>query len=289
MCVLVASDSGIITESEVKNGLRNNPDGCGWAAVTTDGQLIYRKSVKNGWEISQELIQLWCDGKIEAWIWHARIATHGRVIEENCHPFISPDGQSALAHNGILHINTPFGRVDSEYYAEKVIWPLGADALSVAGPAFSTVDEFVTEEYSKIAIVSATAPYPLTILGEKLGTWSADNVWFSNSSCDAVRAPAYLTSTGWKWQDDSTVPANPEASVADKQWWLAQEEGCAFCGEEDDIDLTGVCEACGACSVCGTWTCIGCRVDVAEQDDEDDFCLAGGFDLEVGVTTWEED
>lgn len=52
---------------------------------------------------------------------HFRLATHGSVCEENCHPFTM--GTARFAHNGVLDV-TPHGDMtDSETAFQDVIWP----------------------------------------------------------------------------------------------------------------------------------------------------------------------
>ena len=45
---------------------------------------------------------------------HCRIATHGSIKYENCHPFVDLESGVAFAHNGILNIEPIGDKTDSE-------------------------------------------------------------------------------------------------------------------------------------------------------------------------------
>jgi Glutamine amidotransferases class-II len=252
----------MMTLEQMNNGIANNRDGCGWAALTTGGELIVRKAL-DGRAISAELVDLWDDGQIVAWIWHARLATHGSVKVENCHPFISPDGRSAMAHNGIFSIKVPAGRVDSEFYASEVLWKLPVDDLVCAGPVFDTVDAFVADQYSKVAVLTADGSYPLAIFGEALGKWK-NGIWFSNESC------AYRQFDARPYMYGTAPYALGSAEIhADEDWWIEHTtdiEGlCVFCDKENDI--WGFCQSCQCCGICGSFRCYGCS-DLADICDQ---------------------
>jgi glutamine amidotransferase len=256
----------MMTLEEMRIVARNNSDGCGWAAALKDGSLVVRHSMDYA-AIGKELIELWETGQIMAWIWHARLATHGSKTVENCHPFISPDGLSAMAHNGIFsQFKTPNGRVDSDYFAEIVLWKQEIDDLVCSGPIFEMIDAYVEENYSKVAIVSANASYPLAIFGEVLGTWT-NGIWYSNRSCQAIQTYGTYRPTAAGLNSLSAISSTP----ADRGWWTEQEfhDYCISCYYA--LDNNGYCNDCKCCGLCGETSCLGCDYGFC-QDCANDPC-----------------
>ncbi|TFF85211.1 glutamine--fructose-6-phosphate transaminase (isomerizing) [Candidatus Heimdallarchaeota archaeon] len=75
-------------------------DSCGIACVMDDSNIAVRKGAGRINEVSQK--KRFEEVKSHLGIAHTRWATHGKVSDENAHPFVSCDGKYALVHNGIL-------------------------------------------------------------------------------------------------------------------------------------------------------------------------------------------
>lgn len=102
MCILIAKAKTARKPSldEIKNSANANPDGCGVAWVQNKQiHCAHRRTLDDNFE---KILQSIPDNAPA--IYHFRIATHGTVNERNCHPFVSDDGKTAFAHNGILSI-----------------------------------------------------------------------------------------------------------------------------------------------------------------------------------------
>jgi predicted glutamine amidotransferase len=101
MCILIVKAQNVrkMTEQEIRNSASNNPDGFGMAYVV-GGHLFVHKTFELN-EIIDMNNRLPNDTPI---IYHFRIATHGTVNVNNCHPFMGEDADVAFAHNGVLSI-----------------------------------------------------------------------------------------------------------------------------------------------------------------------------------------
>lgn len=116
MCVICIKTAGhkMPTKSELKAMYMRNPDGCGFVSEhdhfkTLDFDEFYArvKKVK----------------KDENCIMHFRIATHGAVNMQNCHPFYDERTRTWFMHNGILRITPYKGKTDSETAFRKYLAP----------------------------------------------------------------------------------------------------------------------------------------------------------------------
>lgn len=103
MCLIIRKPAGAAWPLEVlRSAARKNPDGIGW--MYHDGLQLRvgryvnpnRKAYKRKlFETAAALV----DYEV---LLHLRMATHGKVVHANCHPFKVIDGLYMM-HNGVLH------------------------------------------------------------------------------------------------------------------------------------------------------------------------------------------
>ncbi len=113
---------------------------------------------------------------------HFRIASHGSICYENCHPFMMDDG-GAMIHNGMLPFSADRTKSDTKEFAENIVKVMGENWQDNEY-AVGLVEEAIGKHNK---IVMLWPDYSYLILNEKSGFWRED-VWFSNYSCNR-RAP----------------------------------------------------------------------------------------------------
>lgn len=124
MCVIIAKAKNINapTISEIRKALNTNPDGSAivWAH---DGKLETFKTLD-----SKEMINYYTTHFVElnrnAFVFHARIATHGSKNIKNCHGWPTLGGHAAFFHNGILSIRARGDMTDSETFLRDIYEPI---------------------------------------------------------------------------------------------------------------------------------------------------------------------
>lgn len=123
MCILIAKKSNVrkMTTQEIKNSASNNPDGFGMSYVYKGKMYIHKTFILE--DIIKINDELPSDTPI---IYHFRIATHGKVNENNCHPFIDKEQGVSFAHNGVLSIENDKQKdwTDSETAFRYIFLPL---------------------------------------------------------------------------------------------------------------------------------------------------------------------
>lgn len=108
MCIIIYKPAGLKLPAEyvrLKCEI-SNPHGFGFATPTKVFHSMDRATFEH--ELKRTV------RKSEPCIIHCRIATHGSIREENCHPFIDLKTGVAFAHNGILNIAPIGDKTDSE-------------------------------------------------------------------------------------------------------------------------------------------------------------------------------
>lgn len=184
MCVIIANKTDKpIDVKYLKEGAKANPDGMGLAFVK-DGRVWIAKSLNNFDKYFKKY-------NLKNTVWHFRIATHGSVKENNCHPFVvlsKEDGfpvDLVMFHNGILHFTDDMrkgkedDRTDSQILAQEYLYPiLSKDYTLLYTKAFqSMLGELIG--YSKLCFLDSNNN--IVIINEDKGN-EKDGVWFSNCS-----------------------------------------------------------------------------------------------------------
>lgn len=261
MCVIICGLSASLpSRSEFESACRYNSDGFGFALLTKSGQIITEKGMDSlsVLDTFEGVVQRH-GVDVEAWVFHARITTHGATCVDNCHPFpVSGDQSTYIAHNGILPVNMPKGFTgsDSAYFAE-VLFPAwgGVEALNLS-ETWAMLENWCGN--SKLAILSAnpSAPLPLVILNEELGTWEGEH-WYSNTYHRAITLRAY----GWESYAWSGAGGRDSYSFGNTD---EDFDACLYCSAVVDL-------AEEMCSFC--WSCFGCGFEVQACH-----CVAVGFD-----------
>ena len=172
MCIAILKPKDKILSKELlKTCSDNNKDGCGFAYCNKGTVFInkymdfedFYKDYKKVENKSNMLI-------------HFRIATHGKVEVDNCHPF-KLNNRMALIHNGVISgYGVKESKPDTVDFIEKVIGNISYKMWN--NPSFRTlVGDAIG--YSKLAILDKSGKY--FIINEDKGEW-VDGVWFSNNS-----------------------------------------------------------------------------------------------------------
>ncbi|MFE3001374.1 hypothetical protein ACFXG4_41110 [Nocardia sp. NPDC059246] len=228
MCILSFYKSGITPDADaLRDGAMANPHGHGYAIVADDRILVGRGL--HGDLVIDEFLTTRAQFPDQPALFHSRLATHGYIGTENCHPFaLGGDERTVMAHNGILPdiVHPPVGdlRSDTRIAAEDFL------PLAPFGPLDSWTGRTGLEEWlgtDKMVILTVDPRYKhrAYLFNEHHGHWSTDGIWYSNGS--------YL----WRYGSE----LGPGSYLLD---------GCDYCGA-DDLEHNGPhCPVCGYCQDC---------------------------------------
>jgi len=176
MCLAIYKPADTeIPEEYLRNGYSNHSDGAG-LAWAVDGVLHLKKGIFD----VEEVIKQYRLVKQYPCLIHFRKATHGKINEDNCHPFLFNDNKLALVHNGILPIKCNIdGLSDTFHFVKLVLEPMvrGYNIPINDGALNYLITTSIGTD--KIAIMDGTGK--TYIFNEGKGEWK-DGVWYSNSS-----------------------------------------------------------------------------------------------------------
>lgn len=250
MCVICAGvGSARPDRSELVEACKSNPDGFSWGAVVEVGdvrQLVSGRSMDSV-EAIDSYFQLHELFEVLASFFHARISTHGSNRLENCHGFEvgGSGGQSIIAHNGILPIKSVDDKTDSEIFAEEILGGLFGGIPALDSPhVWDVLEGYVESSGSKVVILTIEDEMPLLILGEGLGHWQTDDLWWSNKSYKAPVLASWSTSA-WGYEYDSFRYSTPKKDDM-ATWWLCDNPDCGARVADGESN----CEFCGWCLDC---------------------------------------
>ena len=185
----------------------NNSDGMG-LAWAYDGKLYTYKTMENFeafYNVYKAVRKIGVDIAL-----HFRIATHGSVTVERCHPFMVGEAEGGLAviHNGIIGSTTPAKddvRSDTEIFCQEVLSHLPAGELVRNFYLVEMLEDFIGT-YNKVIVLHSSGES--VILNRQQGETVGDN-WFSNDSYKYhwKRYQSYTYRKGgleelWWWAED---------------------------------------------------------------------------------------
>lgn len=144
MCVLIVKKQGVnMPTQKILNACADaNPHGFGIATPDSLFKTLDKKEfLKQAQKISIDTPA----------IIHCRLATHGSIKIENCHPFVSENW--VFAHNGVLDIKPENDKTDSETAFLQIFMPL-IKATSINNPNVRRVISMTKGLYSKFAFMN---------------------------------------------------------------------------------------------------------------------------------------
>ena len=204
MCIAIFLPAGKeLTEEILNNCYESNKDGFGFSWFDNHNNLQIVKTADKD-EIKM-LINSFCKFRRrymnKHFIVHFRIATHGKIMAETCHPF-KVNKDLVFAHNGILQYNygvdIKSSKSDTMMFNETILKRLPKNFIYK--PELVELLEGYIGYGNKMIFLNSKNDY--LILNEGAGTWDK-GVWYSNGS---YRRQKFLfTDTqlkGWSWVDD---------------------------------------------------------------------------------------
>lgn len=221
MCIAILKPKDKTISKEILEACHDiNKDGMGFAYVN-DGKVIIKKFMDFK-KFYKEYLNV---ENLSNMLIHFRIATHGNVEVDNCHPFRLND-RMALIHNGIIsgYGSKTKNKVDTQDFIEKVIGKISYKMWK--NPSYR---ELVGDAigYSKFCILDNQDNY--YIINEKKGSW-VDGVWYSNNSYkprqkEVVITPEEKSSQG-RLFNYITKCQKCGKVVKTNTWW---EDSCPKC------------------------------------------------------------
>jgi hypothetical protein len=181
MCIIAAIPSGKpISKATLKTCWDNNPHGGGFMYSDNGRVITYKEmhSFKNYWKE-------FCKARLlfnkSAFVCHFRISTHGKINEENCHPFIV-DKSLGFAHNGIIYSAPKSNDYSDTYMFNEVILKKLPQGF-LGNPSIMSLVKNYIGNGSKLAFLSGAGV--ISIVNEKAGVWDG-GVWYSNTGYKRV-------------------------------------------------------------------------------------------------------
>ena len=191
MCIAIYSpgDKEPMSVSTFNESNKCNPDGMGLVYIGDDGHFRVMKTLDCPDVMYSEYVK--ANGLGHDCLLHFRKATHGRISNDNCHPFRHGRNEMYI-HNGILSFHkAPDDEVDSRLFASRVLEHLPENWRDLPDIT-KMVEKFIVG--SKIVILRSDGD--VTILNEDSGHWK-DDIWYSNRSY-----VVYTKSNSRDWKDD---------------------------------------------------------------------------------------
>lgn len=219
MCIAIYHDQSCpLTEDEFVTSWTNNPDGGGFTYFDEAGDLVIKKSMHRNELMSAYYEAIDKYGDSSPFAIHFRIATHGLVNLDNCHPFRA-NANTVVMHNGIIPVimNKGDKRSDTRVFVEEYMSRMPKGWLDDEY-LFDLAQEYIGS--SKIIIMTndPKANSYLYIMNEKMGHWSEDGkTWYSNKSyCSSTTKKYNLTGWSQPSMDEPLVHALPQCPICDE-------------------------------------------------------------------------
>lgn len=242
MCIAIYHDAGcVLSQSDVDNSWRSNPDGGGFSYFDKDGALRIEKFMRKH-EFEDAYDKATDMNPESPFAVHFRIATHGSVNLDNCHPHRVSDSMT-LIHNGVIPvvINKKDVRSDTRIFCDHYLSQL-RDGWIDDDYMFDMVEEYIGA--SKLVVLSNNSKYPAYIFNERDGHWSSDNTrWYSNRSyCESKSL------FGSKWAKPGQQSLQFDPYIEDDI--MPVLSACVICEEHSVFD--DVCYNCESCQLCSS-------------------------------------
>lgn len=187
MCIIIHKPFGVpaLPERVLRECWRSNPHGAGYM-LASSGDVVIRKGY---FDLPSFLADYQSDERIARsdMVLHFRIATHGRIDEENCHPFHVGGSRLGVAHNGIIRLAMPplSPKSDTRHFVDDVLEHL-ADGWLDDEPLMARMADAI--DGSKLAFLTGSGR--VRLVNEHLGIYDAElGCWFSNTSYRPAFAP----------------------------------------------------------------------------------------------------
>ena len=176
MCLAIYQPAGkTVSELHLRNGFSNHEDGAGFAWAV-NGQLFVKKGIFD----VEEVIRHYETIKEYPCLIHFRKATHGKIDETNCHPFLFNDNKLALIHNGILSIKcTMDGLSDTAHFVKQVLEPMVKRNNVPIGDG--ALQYLLSTSIGTDKMVIMDGDGTTYVINEDKGKWEG-GVWYSNMS-----------------------------------------------------------------------------------------------------------
>ncbi|MFE9327641.1 class II glutamine amidotransferase [Nocardia sp. NPDC052278] len=225
MCILTFVKPGIAPNLDaLRGGAAANPHGHGYAIITADTITVGR-SMDADAAITEfaAIRKQYPEGPA---LFHSRLATHGVLSLDNCHPFVvGGDARTVLAHNGIL---------------PKIVHPAPDDPRSDT--------RIAAEEYLPVRPFGSLDSWAGR---ERLERWLGTDKMVLLTIDPAYQRAAYIFNEHHGHWDQGSWHSNH--SYLDGLW-SGEAEGywgyCEECGEFNDDPVGPHCRICGFCADC---------------------------------------
>jgi hypothetical protein len=238
MCIAIYQSPGNkLPKDQLVQSWHSNPDGAGIAYFDENGEIVIEKDMTLDGILYKYERAVDRYAQTSPFAVHFRIATHGSVNIDNCHPFrVSED--TVLIHNGIIPVmfNKKDTRSDTRVFVDEYLTKLPANWMD-DDHLFDMVETYIAN--SKLVILSRAGEYDSYIANEKSGHWSSDRkFWYSNAS--------YMNSRKMLWSDNQ-LSLGCDINIQD-DYDTATLPECYICGEAAVFDY--VCYNCESCQRC---------------------------------------
>lgn len=240
MCIAIYQSPGCrLPKEQLVQSFKNNPDGAGIAYFNENGDIIIEKDMTLDGILYKYERAVDRYAHNSPFAVHFRIATHGAVDLDNCHPFRVSD-DTTLIHNGIIPVvfnSKSDPRSDTRVFVDEYLPKLPADWMD-DDHLFDMVETYIG--HSKLVILSRAGDHDAYIANEDAGHWSKDGkFWYSNSS--------YGTDSKMFWTNSKQLSLGCDIKPeVDEDSYILPE--CYICGENSVFDdLCYTCESCQRC------------------------------------------
>jgi len=241
MCIAIYQSAGCrLPKEQLVQSWTSNPDGAGISYFDENGELVIEKDMTLDGILYKYESAVDRYAATSPFAVHFRIATHGGVTMDNCHPFrVSED--TTLIHNGIIPVlfnSKTDPRSDTRVFVEDYLPRLPANWMDDEC-LFDMVETYIGA--SKLVILSRAGSSDYYIANESDGHWSSDKkIWYSNGS--------YKGSKKLSWVNSNQLSLGCDVSFEEDEYDNAILPECYLCGEPAVFDDT--CYSCESCQRC---------------------------------------
>lgn len=208
MCIAILCKAGTqLPKGDAEESHAMNRNGGGFAYVDEHGKVVAKKgffAFDKFWEAYEEAFKAY--GKDSPFLVHFRIATAGKICDENCHPFILKEGNAALIHNGMLWSGSMHDALSDTAKFAKETADLLSDSERMNVGMVSSISKIVGAT-NKIVLLYADRTFKIINEDGYGAHWNTDKtIWYSNGTYRRYNQHSYTRGNAasggnYRWQD----------------------------------------------------------------------------------------